>query len=85
MLLIVATTYYSFKMNMSSNQLDNSMKSMPIFMSVMIIVTALFMPSALCVYWFFNNLCTILQNKLVKVTMTKDTLKKGSKKKYGKA
>ena len=84
MLLIAATTYYSFKMNMSSNQLDNSMKSMPIFMSIMIIVTALFMPSALCVYWFFNNLCTILQNKLVKVTMTKDTLKKGSKKKYGK-
>ena len=74
MLLIAATTYYSFKMNMSSNQLDNSMKSMPIFM-----------PSALCIYWFFNNLCTILQNKLVKVTMTKDTLKKGSKKKYGKA
>ncbi len=66
MLLISLTTYYSFKMNMSGQTLDPAMKKMPIYMSVMIIVTALFMPSALCVYWFINNLCTILQNIAVK-------------------
>lgn len=88
MLLISATTYYSFKMSMSGNQMDNSMKSMPIFMSIMIIITALFMPSALCIYWFFNNLCTIIQNKIVKLqakNKSDNKLKKGRKNKYGKA
>lgn len=87
MLLIAASTFYSFKMNMSGEQLDASMKNMPIFMSIMIIVTALFMPSALCIYWFFNNIFTIIQNKLVKKTSNekKSSSLKGSKKSYGKA
>ena len=50
MILIAATTFYSFKMNMSGNSLDPSMKMMPVMMSVMIIITALFMPSALGIY-----------------------------------
>lgn len=66
MLLIAATTFYSFKMNMSGQTLDPAMKKMPIYMSIMIIITAFFMPSALCIYWVFNNLCTIIQNILVK-------------------
>lgn len=66
MLLIAATTFYSFKMNMSGQTLDPAMRKMPIYMSIMIIVTAFFMPSALCIYWIFNNLCTIIQNILVK-------------------
>ena len=86
MVLISLTTYYSFRMNMSNQPMDDSMKSMPIFMSIMIIVTALFMPSALCIYWFFNNLCTIIQNKIVNNSKKKKTSnKKGSKVKYGKA
>ncbi|MBO5138771.1 MAG: YidC/Oxa1 family membrane protein insertase [Bacilli bacterium] len=66
MLLVAASTYYSFKMNMSGQTLDPSMAKMPIYMSIMIIVTALFMPTALCIYWLFNNLFTIIQNILVK-------------------
>ena len=66
MILISLTTYYSFKMNMSGQTLDPAMKNMPIYMSVMIIVTALFMPSALCIYWLVSNLCTIFQNMAVK-------------------
>lgn len=66
MLLVAATTYFSFKMNMSGQTLDKSMEKMPIYMSIMIIITAFFMPSALCIYWFFNNIFTILQNILVK-------------------
>ena len=87
MLLIAVSTFYSFKMSMSGNNMDPSMKQMPIFMSIMIIVTALFMPSALCIYWFFNNLFTIIQNKLVKKEKNKNNNKtlKGSKKSYGKA
>ena len=75
MILIAATTFYSFKMNMSGNSLDPSMKMMPVMMSVMIIITALFMPSALGIYWVTTNLFTIFQNISVK----------RSKEKYGKA
>ena len=75
MILIAATTFYSFKMNMSGNSLDQSMKMMPVMMSVMIIITALFMPSALGIYWVTTNLFTIFQNISVK----------RSKEKYGKA
>lgn len=85
MILIAVTTFYSFKMSMSGEQVDPSMKQMPIFMSIMIIVTALFMPSALCIYWFFNNLFTIIQNKIVRKSMKNgNKTLKGSKKSYGK-
>ena len=75
MILIAATTFFSFKLNMTGNTLDDSMKMMPVMMSGMIIVMGLFMPSALGIYWITTNLFTILQNILVK----------RSKDKYGKA
>lgn len=75
MLLIAATTFYSFKLNMTGNSLDDNMKMMPLMMSGMIIVMALFMPSALGIYWVTTNLFTVFQNLLVK----------RSKGKYGKA
>ena len=75
MLLIGATTYFSFKLNATGNTLDPSMAMMPTMMVVMIIFTALFMPSALGIYWVTTNLFTVFQNLLVK----------RSKEKYGKA
>lgn len=72
MLLIGLTTYMSFKMNSSGNDLDPSMKHMPVYMTAMIIITALFMPSALCIYWLTNNLCTMLQNYIVKKEVAKN-------------
>lgn len=66
MLLIAGTTFYSFKMNLSSANMDPSMKMMPIMMSIIIIITALFMPSALGIYWVTSNLLTIAQNIVVK-------------------
>ncbi len=66
MLLIAGTTFYSFKMNVSSTNMDPSMKMMPIMMSSIIIITALFMPSALGIYWVTSNLLTIAQNIVVK-------------------
>lgn len=74
MILIAVSTVGSFKLNMSGNSLDPSMKMMPIMMSLMIIVMGLFMPSALGIYWITTNLFTIFQNLLVK----------RSKNKYGK-
>ena len=70
MILIAVSTIYSFKINMSGQQMDKSMKSMPIIMSIMIIFTAFFMPSALCIYWIFNNIFSIIQTKLL--TRNKD-------------
>lgn len=66
MLLIAATTFYSFKMNLTGSTTDPSMKIMPIMMSGIIIITALFMPSALGIYWVTSNLLIIIQNIVVK-------------------
>lgn len=65
-ILIAVTTFYSLKMNMTGNTQDPNMKMMPMMMSVMIIITSLFMPSALGIYWVTSNLFTIVQNILVK-------------------
>ncbi len=66
MLFIAGTTFYSLRMNLSNSNVDPSMKMMPIMMSVIIIITALFMPSALGIYWVTSNLLTIIQNIVVK-------------------
>lgn len=66
MALIGITTYFSFKMNSANTSVDPSMKMMPTMMVGMIIFMALFMPSALGIYWITTNLFTIVQNILVK-------------------
>lgn len=65
-ILIAATTFYSLKMNLTGSTADPSMKMMPTMMSAIIIITSLFMPSALGLYWITSNLLTIIQNILVK-------------------
>ncbi|MBR6949506.1 MAG: YidC/Oxa1 family membrane protein insertase [Bacilli bacterium] len=65
-ILIGATTYYSFKMNSTGNMQDPTMKMMPIYMTATIVVMAVFMPSALGIYWVTSNAFTIVQNILVK-------------------
>ncbi len=65
-ILIGLTTYFSFKMNSTGNMSDPTMKSMPIMMTVMLIITSIFMPSGLGIYWITSNLFTIVQNILVK-------------------
>jgi YidC/Oxa1 family membrane protein insertase len=66
MLIIAGTTFFSFKMNTTGNMEDPNMKMMPYMMSGMIIITALFMPTGLGIYWVTSNLFTIVQNILVK-------------------
>ena len=73
--LIAGTTFFSFKMNSTGNMEDPSMKMMPTMMSIMIVITGLFMPTGLGIYWVTSNLFTIIQNLLVK----------RSKEVYGKA
>ena len=67
MLIIAGTTFYSFRMTTANNNIDDpSMKMMPIMMSGMIVVTAIFMPSGLGIYWVTSNIFTIIQTILVK-------------------
>ncbi len=67
MLLIGVTTFVSFKMNGAGAGTDDpTMKMMPTMMSGMIIVTAIFMPTGLGIYWVTSNLFTIVQNYFVK-------------------
>ena len=66
-LLVGASTYYSFKMNKTTAQEGTDpMKNMTTIMTVMITVMGFFMSSALCIYWVTTNLFTIGQNLLVK-------------------
>ncbi len=68
MLIIAATTFYSFKMTGTGTGAtdDPTMKMMPTMMSAMIVITAVFMPTGLGIYWVTSNLFTIIQNSLVK-------------------
>lgn len=71
MLLIAFTTYYSFKMTRKdmpsmNSEADDMMKMMPTMMSITIIITAMFMPSGLGIYWVISNAFTIFQNIAVR-------------------
>ena len=66
MIIIAGTTFYSLKMNASTSMDDPNMKMMPIMMSVMIVLTAFFMPTGLGIYWVTSNLFTIGQTIIVK-------------------
>lgn len=67
--LIILSTYISFKYSMSS-QADNSaagqMKFMMMFMLIMISVASLSLPTAIALYWVVNNIFAIVQNIIVK-------------------
>lgn len=58
-------TYFSFKMNVSSAQNDQT-KMMNKMMVGMIIFMSVFMTAALDIYWLTSNLFTVGQNLLVK-------------------
>ena len=66
MVLIAVTTFFSFKMSTAGNTEDPTMKMMPMMMSTMIIVTAMFMPTGLGIYWVTSNIFTMIQNFVVK-------------------
>ena len=63
-LLIVATTFFSFKMNKStaSPELQQQNKMMMIFMTVFIGFASFTLPTAIAIYWIVSSLFTVLQN-----------------------
>ena len=70
-LIVAATTYFSFKAT-SSDQISTGadmkqqQKMMTNMFTIMIIFMSIFMSTALNIYWMTTNLFTILQNLLVK-------------------
>lgn len=64
--LVGITTYFSFKLNATSADVNGQANMMNKVMVITIIFMSLFMSSALGIYWITTNLFTVGQNLLVK-------------------
>ena len=72
--LIIVTTYLSFKISMQSNQSDEmaqQMKMMFMFMIIMISIASLSLPTAIALYWIVTNGFAVVQNIVIKKMMEK--------------
>lgn len=68
-ILVGVTTFFSFRASSNSAGNSDTAKQTQMMMNmflVMIIVTSVFMTSALCIYWVVSNAFTLGQNYLVK-------------------
>ena len=66
LLLILATSYFSFRKTLKAQTaMAKQMKGTIYFMLAMILVAAFSLPVALGIYWITSSLFTILQNMLV--------------------
>ena len=66
LLLILATSYFSFRKTLTDQTaMAKQMKGTIYFMLAMILVAAFSLPVALGIYWITSSLFTILQNMLV--------------------
>lgn len=70
-LIVAATTYFSFKavrndQVSTSNEMARQQKMMTNTFTIMIIVMSIFMSTALDIYWMTTNLFTIFQNLIVR-------------------
>jgi len=71
-IIIGLTTFFSMKMASTGNNADPTMKMMPTMMTGMIVITGIFMPTGLGIYWVTSNIFTLVQNYLVKRSKVKD-------------
>lgn len=71
--LVAITTFYSLNKAQNNSAGNKDMvkqtKMMMNMFTIMIIVMSIFMSSALNIYWIVSNICTLLQNYLVKRSM----------------
>lgn len=73
-LLVAVTTYFALNKSSnnqptSGNDMAKQTKMMTNVFTIMIIVMSIFMSSALNIYWVVSNVCTLLQNYIVKRSM----------------
>lgn len=72
LLLIIGSTYVTFKFSMQSagsTEAERQMKMMSTFMIIMISFASLSLPTAQVLYWVVNNVFAIIQNLIVKKLM----------------
>lgn len=72
LLLIIGSTYVTFKFSMQSagsTEVERQMKMMSTFMIIMISFASLSLPTAQALYWVVNNVFAIIQNLIVKKLM----------------
>ncbi len=72
LLLIIGSTYVTFKFSMQSagsTEAERQMKMMSTFMIIMISFASLSLPTAQALYWVVNNAFAIIQNLIVKKLM----------------
>ena len=72
LLLIIGSTYVTFKFSMQSagsTEAERQMKMMSTFMIIMISFASISLPTALALYWVVNNVFAIIQNLIVKKLM----------------
>ncbi len=68
-ILIISSTYFSFKLNKTapmSEEQENQMKMTTNIMVVMISIFSFNLPTGIGLYWIFNSGFTIVQNLIVK-------------------
>ena len=70
--IIGLSTFFTMRMSMAGNNADPTMKMMPMMMTGMIVITGIFMPTGLGIYWVTSNLFTFGQNYLVKRSSDKN-------------
>ena len=73
-LLVALSTYFALNkasnnQSTGANDMAKQTKMMTNVFTIMIIVMSVFMSSALNIYWIVSNLCTLLQNYIVKRSM----------------
>ncbi len=74
-ILIIASTYFSFKNSMSGQsqtaEMQQQMKFMFTFMILMISVASLSLPTAIALYWIVTNGFAVIQNIIIKKMLEK--------------
>lgn len=68
-ILVIATTYYSFKLNSTASMNSDQEKQMKMMSNISIIfisIASFTISTGIALYWIFNSAFTILQNLLVK-------------------
>ena len=74
-ILIIASTYFSFKNTMGGQsqtpEMQQQMKFMFTFMIVMISVASLSLPTAIALYWIVTNGFAVIQNIIIKKLLEK--------------
>lgn len=74
-ILIIGSTYFSFKNSMSGQnqnaEMQQQMKFMFTFMIIMISVASLSLPTAIALYWIITNGFAVIQNIIIKKMLEK--------------